>query len=97
MISITQKNISHKSQYILLDIKKLELNSYVPFDIFIKKDDGFVVIIKVGTLLLDDIYNKLLNQDKLYVSAENHATKGRRIISNWTSRFTTQLGSQYNG
>jgi len=72
MITITQKNITQKSQYVLFDITTLELNSYAPFDIFIKKEDGFVVIIKMSTLLSDSMYNKLKKQDKLYISAKSH-------------------------
>ena len=59
----------------LFDIKKLELHSYVPFDIFIKKDNGFVIIINMGTLLSDNIYSKLVNQKKLYISSRNHSVK----------------------
>ena len=72
MITITQKDITQKSQYILFDITKLKVNSYAPFDIFIKKEDGFVVIIKMSTLLSDSMYNKLQKQDKLYISANSH-------------------------
>jgi HD-GYP domain-containing protein (c-di-GMP phosphodiesterase class II) len=76
MITITQKEISHKSQYILFNIKKLALNSYVPFDIFIKKSNGFVLIIRASTFLSDDIYNKLAKQDKLYIAAQSNGIVG---------------------
>jgi len=76
MITITQKDVANQSQYILFDIRKLELNSYVPFDIYIKKDNGFVVIIKLGSFLSENIYNKLAKQDKLYIASESHAIKG---------------------
>ncbi|MFK5938479.1 MAG: HD domain-containing phosphohydrolase [Sulfurimonas sp.] len=39
------------------------------------KLDSFVVIIKVGTLLSDNMYNKLLKQDQLYISVKNHGVK----------------------
>ena len=75
MISVVQKDISHELQYELFDIKKLELNSYVPFDILIKKDNGFVIIIKMGTFLSENIYNKLSKQKQLYISSSNHSVK----------------------
>ena len=75
MITIVQQDITHASKYILFDIKKLERNSHIPFDIFIKKENGFVIIINIGTLLSDNIYNKLLKQKQLYISSRNHSVK----------------------
>lgn len=75
MITVVQKDITHELQYIIFDIKKLELNSHIPFDILIKKDNGFVIIINMGTLLSDDIYKKLLKQKQLYISSRNRSVK----------------------
>ena len=75
MIKIIQKDLIRDEQFMLFDIKKLELNSYTPFDIYVKKDDGFVIIIKTGTLLTIEMHKKLSKQVKLYISTKNHSVK----------------------
>lgn len=75
MITILQKNISNRSQYIVFDIKKLEIECNLPFDIFIKKENGFVLIVKSGTFISQDIYHKLSKQKTLYISIASHSLK----------------------
>jgi len=75
MITILQKNISNRSQYIVFDIKKLELECNLPFDIFIKKENGFVLIVKSSTFISQDIYYKLSKQTTLYISVDNNSLK----------------------
>ncbi len=59
--------ISHRTH------RKLELESIVVgeqlvFDIWIKKDDEYLIIIKAGTLLIEKIYHQLQLQKNLYIS-----------------------------
>jgi len=75
MLTIIQKDISRPSEYMLFDIRKLELNSYILFDIFIKKEDGFVIVVHSGTLLTQVMYQKLQKQNRLYIQTKNHTSK----------------------
>lgn len=77
MITVVQKSLK-ESAYLVFDINKLEVGSVVPFDILIKKEDNYVVIITLGTTLSTQLYNKLSKQEKLYISKKN------RSISNLT-------------
>ena len=66
-MKIIQKNIRSTLSHALLDIKDLEPDSYVPFDIFIKKAKNYVIIIEAGTLLTTKIHTLLSKQKALYV------------------------------
>lgn len=67
-MKIIQKNIRPTLSHILFDMKHLEPDSYVPFDIFIQKDKNYVIIIEKGTLLTAKVHNLLSNQKALYIS-----------------------------
>jgi len=62
-----QKNIQGNPPYVALSIKKLELGTRLPFNIYIQRDNGYVIIIESGTLLDDKIYALLSKQKTLYV------------------------------
>lgn len=62
-----QKNIRPNLSHALLNIKDLEPDSYIPFDIFIQKDKNYVIIIEAGTLLTTKTHTLLSNQKALYI------------------------------
>ena len=66
-MKILQKNIKHNVSHLVLGIKDLEIDSYVPFDIFIKKDKNYAIIIEAGTLLTTKMHSLLSNQKALYI------------------------------
>lgn len=64
---ILQKTIRHNVSHATLNISSLEVDSRVPFDIYIKKDENHVIILEAGTLLTAKIYDTLSNQKALYI------------------------------
>jgi len=50
-----------------LNLQKIYDTTYIPFDIYIKKDKNYAIIIEVGTLLTPKIYTLLCNQKALYI------------------------------
>ena len=72
----TKLNYSHL--YSILNIDSLSIGEVIPFDIFIKKNDDFVIIIEAGTLLSETLFAKLKNQENLYISKDD---EDKQILS----------------
>lgn len=66
-MKILQKSIKRGVSHLSLNIDSLEIDIRVPFDIYIKKDDKYVIILEAGTLLTSKIYDVLSNQKALYI------------------------------
>lgn len=66
-MKILQKTIRCGVSHTTLSIKSLDVDICVPFDIYIKKDEDHVIILKAGTLLTSKIYDILSNQESLYI------------------------------
>lgn len=60
-------------QYLPLKTDKFVKGEIVPFDVFVKRYNDFVIIIEAGTLLNESLYNKLLQQERIYIV--NHDVK----------------------
>ncbi len=60
-------------QYLPLKTDKFVKGEVVPFDVYIKRYNDFVIIIEAGTLLNEALYNKLLQQERIYIV--NHDVK----------------------
>lgn len=67
MTTDEQNNLNLRVDFNELDLKLLELDIIVPFDIYIIRDDDYVVIVKAGTLLDEKLYNALLSHT-VYIS-----------------------------
>ena len=65
-MKIIQKTLKKDSYHSVLKLDKLEADIQVPFDIFVKKEHGFVIILEEGTLLTQKMYNFLKNS-QLYM------------------------------
>ena len=70
-MKVVQKNIQKDTIHTVLNIKELEVGTRVPFDIYIQKDKGYIVIIESGTFLDDKIYALLSKQKTLYILKDN--------------------------
>ncbi len=69
-MKIVQTNIKMPS-YIRLKIESLNIGSILVFDVFIKRENNYVVIIEAGTILSQNLYTKLQKQEALYISKKD--------------------------
>jgi len=70
--------------YSLVDISSIEINTVITFDIFIKREKNYIIIIEAGTLIFDNLYNKLKKQDSLYISKKD---EDKQILSCETLKY----------
>ena len=63
-----QKKISQNNAFAILKIETLKVDEPLVFNVFIKKESDYVIIIEAGTLLTADLLYKLQNQERLYVN-----------------------------
>ncbi len=66
-MKVIKTKLNYSNYYILLDLDTIKIGDVISFDIFIQKDDEFVIIIEAGTLISENLYNKLKNQKSLYI------------------------------
>jgi len=66
-MKIVQKKISPNNIYSSFEMGTLKLDERLVFDIFIKKESDYVIIIEAGTLLSQNLYKKLQKQEQLYI------------------------------
>lgn len=66
-MKIFQKSIRPAVSHVTLDIGSLEVDARIPFDIYIKKDKNYVIVLEAGTLLTPKVYDILLKQKALYI------------------------------
>lgn len=77
-MKIIKTKLNYAKSYTLLNIESLESGAIVPFDIFIKKERDYIIIIEAGTTLTKTLYDKLKKQDVLYISKKDEA---KQILS----------------
>lgn len=66
-MKVVKSTLKKLLSYIEFDINSIEAGDTVPFDIYIKKDKDYVIIIEAGTLLTESLYSKLKKQEKLFI------------------------------
>ena len=69
-MKIVQTSI-RKPSHIRLNIDSLKIGDILVFDVFIKRENNYVVIIEAGTILSQNLYTKLKKQDNLYLSKKD--------------------------
>lgn len=74
-MKIIKTKLNYSNYYILLDLNTIKIGDVIPSDIFIQKDDDFIIIIEAGTLISEDLYSKLQNQKSLYVYKDKDENK----------------------
>jgi len=82
-MKVIKTKVNHVA-YSLLDISSVELGDAVPFDIFIKRDKDYMIIIEAGTFISADLYNKLKKQDSLYIAKKD---EDKQILSCETLKY----------
>lgn len=71
MMKVVRAKVRYVTSYNVLNIDSLEIGLYVPFNILIKKDNDYVIIIEAGTLLSETLFEKLKKQEALYISKDD--------------------------
>ena len=87
-MKVLKTKLNYSSSYVLLDLDSIKIGEITSFDIFIKKDDNFVIIIEAGTLISESLYNKLRNQKSLYVYKD---PQDKEILSCESLRYHIRL------
>jgi HD-GYP domain-containing protein (c-di-GMP phosphodiesterase class II) len=82
-MKVLQANIKYQTSYDVLDTSSLRLGYAVPFNIFIKKESNYVIIIEAGTILTEKLLKSLQDKENVYVSKKE---AGRQILSCETLR-----------
>ncbi|MDQ1263751.1 MAG: hypothetical protein QG559_752 [Campylobacterota bacterium] len=70
-MKIIKTKIESDQEYELFDATGLKIGDLVIFNIYIKKENDFVIIIEAGTTITQKLYANLLKQEKLYIEKEN--------------------------
>ena len=70
-MKIVQNKMNTASAYSLLKIDSLNLGDYLVFDVYIKKENNYLIIIEKGTMLTLELFAKLEKQEKLFISKED--------------------------
>lgn len=72
---VLQTNLNRSNLFSLFKMDSLKIGDSLVFDILIKRDKNYVIIIEAGTVLTSKLYKKLQKQDKLYMTKEDEAKK----------------------
>lgn len=67
-MKIKQVSLNSEHSYSPVGLDSLEIGQKLGFNIFIKRDKHYVIIIEVGTVLTEELYAKLTKQDQIYIS-----------------------------
>jgi HD-GYP domain-containing protein (c-di-GMP phosphodiesterase class II) len=66
-MKIVKIKINTSKAYTQFDFNTLKVGDKTLFDIYIKRDENFIIIIEAGTLISDKLYAKIKNQTELYI------------------------------
>ena len=72
---VQQTNLSGSNPFLVFNMDSLTIGEPVVFDILIKREKNYVIIIEAGTVLSQELHKKLHNQDKLYISKDDEDKK----------------------
>ncbi|MCD4668580.1 MAG: HD domain-containing protein, partial [Sulfurimonas sp.] len=70
-MKVVQTKINYVSSYDELNIESLNIGELLVFDILIRRNENYVIIIEAGTMLSKTLCNKLKKQDRLYISKKD--------------------------
>jgi len=70
-MKIVQQNMKETVSHIKFKLSTLMLNQKTPFDLFIKKDKNFLIIIEKGTLISQKTLSLLQKQTALFIKKED--------------------------
>ncbi|MBA3024851.1 MAG: HD domain-containing protein [Sulfurimonas sp.] len=67
-MKVVQAKIKYQTEYEVLDVNSLRVGYGVAFNIFIKKNGDYVIIIEAGTVLSPKLFKTLQEKEHVYVS-----------------------------
>lgn len=70
MITKVQKTLKYDVDFNKLDLEFVEIDTIIPYNMYIKQDGGYVIIVKAGTLIDEKVYNILLGHN-VYISKKD--------------------------
>lgn len=77
-MKVVQANLEYQVSYVALDTDSLRVGCAVPFNIFIQKENDYVIILPAGTILTEQLYKMLQKKENVYVSNKE---ADRQILS----------------
>lgn len=83
-MKIVKTKLNYVNSYTLFEINTLKIDEVIPFDIFIRRDDNYIIIIEAGTLLTEILHTKLQKQDGLYIAKKDEE---KQILSCESLRY----------
>lgn len=83
-MKIVKTKLNYVNSYTLFEINTLKIDEIIPFDIFIRRDDNYIIIIEAGTLLTEILHTKLQKQDGLYIAKKDEE---KQILSCESLRY----------
>lgn len=83
-MKIIKTKLNYLKNYIKFDLSTVSIDEIIPFDIYIKKDNDYVIIIEAGTLLIEALYTKLKNYENLFISKSD---ENKQILSCESLRY----------
>lgn len=66
-MKVIQTTLKQTDLHKIIDLNGFIIGDIVPFDIFIKKENNYIIIIEAGTILSKSLYAKLGKQENLYI------------------------------
>lgn len=70
-MKIIQSTLKNNLTHSALTLESLKVGEYLFFDIYIKRDNNYLIIIESGTVLTQALYEKLLKQKRLFIKKED--------------------------
>lgn len=70
-MKVIRAKLVNNHSHIEVDVASLDVDYPLVFDIYIKKDDNYLIIIEAGVLLTDELYLKLTKQSAIYIVSKD--------------------------
>lgn len=80
-MKIIQQKLKIHDYYCLLEFNSIRIGENIAFDIFIKKENDYIIIIEAGTLITEALYTKLQNQPTLHIFKKDKDKVGLSFIN----------------
>lgn len=68
MLKTIRTKLKFQSNYSSIDLDSIEVDTALTYDLFIKKDDDYIIIVEAGTVINSKIYTLLQSQAPIFVS-----------------------------